>query len=139
MFRVLIPVDGSECSVRAVKFLVRKSGLYSEPLDIHLLNVQHPFPGTIQGVQTQAKQFHQEEGEKALASARKLLDAAGIKYRLEVVVGEVAEAIAHYAREKDIEQIVMGTHGWGAVKGLLMGSVATKVLHLVGVPVLLVK
>ena len=39
MFRVLIPVDGSECSERAVKFLIKKARLFAEPLDIHLLNV----------------------------------------------------------------------------------------------------
>ncbi|MCE9642399.1 MAG: universal stress protein, partial [Betaproteobacteria bacterium] len=38
-----------------------------------------------------------------------------------------------------IQQIVMGTRGAGAVANMVLGSVATKVLHLVEVPVLLVK
>ncbi len=139
MFRVLVPVDGSECSERAVRFLIKKAGLFAEPLDIHLINVQHPFPGTIQGVHTQAQQVHREEGEKTLAAARRLLDAAGIKYQFQIGVGEAAEVIAREASERSVEQVVMGTHGRGAVTGLLMGSVAMKVLHLVKVPVLLVK
>ena len=139
MFRVLVPTDGSENSNHAVKFLVRKAALYSEPLDIHLLNVQHPFPGTVRGVHQQAQQVHQEEGEQALAAARKLLDAAGIKYSYHINVGEVAEVIARYTKDQHIDQIVMATHGRGAMVGLLMGSITRKVLHLTDVPVLLVK
>ena len=139
MFRVLVPVDGSGNSNRAVEFLIRKAALYAERLEIHLLNVQHPFPGTIRGVHHKAQQVHHDDGLEALAGARKLLDEAGAKYTYYIGVGEVAEVIAHYARDKLIEQIVMATHGRGAMMGLLMGSVTGKVLHLVSVPVLLVK
>jgi len=137
--RVLIPIDGSENSLRAVRLVIRKAPLYKEPLEIHLLNVQHPFPGTIRGVHKEAEQFHHEEGLKALAAARKLLDDAGVKYAYHISVGEASEVIAHYVRDKKIEQIVMGTRGAGPVANMLLGSVATKVLHRVDVPVLLVK
>jgi nucleotide-binding universal stress UspA family protein len=53
-------------------------------------------------------------------------------------VGETPEIIAHYVQDKNIEQVVMGTRGLGTITGMLLGSVATKVLHLVHVPVLLV-
>lgn len=139
MYRVLLAVDGSENSDRAVAFLIKKAAYFAEGLEIHLLNVQHAFPGTIRGVHHQAEQAHQEEGLMALASARKRLDEAGLKYSYHIGVGEIPEIIARYATEKSIDQIVMGTRGRGSVTGLLLGSVATKVLHLVSVPVLLVK
>jgi nucleotide-binding universal stress UspA family protein len=139
MLRVLIPVDGSANSLRAVKFVIRKASLYSEPLELHLLNVQHPFPGTIQGVHELAERHHHDEGIKALAKARKALDAAGLKYLYHISIGDSGEVIAHFAREKKIEQVVMGTRGLGSVTNMLLGSVANKVLHLVDVPVLLVK
>jgi nucleotide-binding universal stress UspA family protein len=139
MLRVLVPVDGSESSLRAVQFVLEKVPLYKEPLELHLLNVQHPFPGTIQGVHEQAERYHHDEGTKALAAARKALDAAGVKYVYHIGVGEAAETIAHFAKEKKIEQIVMGTRGLGSIANMLLGSVASKVLHLVDVPVLLVK
>ena len=139
MVRVLMPIDGSENSLRAVELVIRKAPLYKEPLELHLLNVQHPFPGTIQGVHEQAERYHHDEGTKALADARKALDAAGLKYVYHISVGEAGEVIAHFVKDKNIEQVMMGTRGAGAVANMLLGSVATKVLHLVEVPVLLVK
>jgi len=139
MLKVLVPVDGSANSDRAVSFLIREVPFFAEALDVHLLNVRHAFNSTIRGVHDQAQQLHQEEGLHALASARKLLDEAGMKYNCHISVGEPAEVIAHYVKDKDIQQIVMGTSGLGAMAGLLLGSVATKVIHLSSVPVLLVK
>lgn len=139
MLKVLIPVDGSSNSLRAVQIVVEKAALYREPLEIHLLNVQHPFPGTVRGVHHQSEQYHHDEGVKALAEARRLLDAQGLTYAYHIVVGDVGETIVHFVKDKMIQQIVMATRGAGAVANMLIGSVATKVLHLVDVPVLLVK
>lgn len=139
MLKVLVPVDGSKNCLRAIELLIRQSALYKEPPEIHLLNVQHPFPGTVRGVREEAEKFHREEGVKALAAARKLLDDAGIKYAHHIGVGEAAETIVQYVREKKLDEVVMCTRGMSAVANMLMGSVANKVLHLAEVPVLLVK
>ena len=138
MLRILLPVDGSENALHAVRFLIEKATMFKEPLKIHLLNVQHPFPGTIRGVHQQAKQYHQEQGVAMLSGARKLLDAAGFKYTHHIEVGDAPTMIARYADELRVEQVVMSTRGQGMIAGQLLGSVATKVLHLIRVPVLLV-
>ena len=139
MLRVLIPIDGSEHSLRTVRYVIEKAPLYKEPLELHLLNVRHALPGTIRGVGEEAKRFHHDEGIKALAAARKLLDDAGIKNSYHIGVGDFGETIAQYVKNLKIEQIVMGSRGAGAIANMLLGSVTTKVLHLVDVPVLLVK
>jgi len=112
-----------------------------ESLRIHLLNVQPPLRGDVSMFFDEARiqAYHREEGEKALARARALLAQAGIAVRAHIKVGEPAEVIARMAEDRRCDQIVMGTHGRGAVVGLLVGSVATKVLHLAKAPVLLVK
>lgn len=142
MLNVLVPVDGSENSDRGVDFLVKTAGWYRDPIEIHLLTVHHHIPygraaAAIAG--DQIKQFYQDEGLAALKSARARLDAAQIPYTFHIGVGEPAEIIAQYAREKRCDQIIMGTRGLGSVGGLFLGSVATNVLHLASVPVLLVK
>jgi nucleotide-binding universal stress UspA family protein len=54
-------------------------------------------------------------------------------------VGQPGQVVAHQASELGADLIILGTHGRTAVAGVLMGSVATRVLHESPVPVLLVK
>ena len=83
--------------------------------------------------------FQQEEGMKELRGAMQKFDAAGVKYEHHIGVGEPAETIVSYVRERRCDLIFMGTRGMGSVSNLVLGSVATKVIHLAPVPVLLVK
>ena len=48
--KILMPVDGSETSARAVQFVVKQALNSKELPELHLLNVQHSLPGTIKGV-----------------------------------------------------------------------------------------
>lgn len=137
--RLLVLIDGSEISKRVAQFVIKQASLLKVQPDIHLLNVQHPLPGTVTGVAEQARQFHNEEGHAALAGARKLLDDAKVNYSMHIIVGEVSSVVAQATKEFNCEQIIMGTRGMGTVANMLMGSVATKVLHVVDVPVIFVK
>jgi nucleotide-binding universal stress UspA family protein len=143
MKRVLIPIDGSDCALRAVALVIGKRALYLSPddLEIHLINVQAPFSSDISRFAShqQISEFHRQQSEEALRGARQLLDAAGIKYRCHIEVGHIAETITEHASALACDQIVMGTHGRGAFKELVMGSIPLKVLALTSVPVLLVK
>lgn len=139
--RILIPVDGSARSLTAVRFAASTLARANPDLEIHLLNVQPPLPSAAATFVDSAivRDFHLEEGAKALAAARKLLDDSGLRYVSNTVVGEPAETIAVYAEQRDCAGIVMGTRGLGHAAGLLLGSVAHKVLQLSKVPVTLVK
>ncbi|HEY5607267.1 MAG TPA: universal stress protein [Alphaproteobacteria bacterium] len=143
MLKFLVAVDGSAPSGRAVDHLIRHLGLLKEAAEIHLLNVQHPIPygSRVTSVVGHDKiaQFHRDEGLAALKTAMQKLDAAGIKYHHHIGVGHEADVICQYAREKGCDHVIMGTRGLGSVSNLVLGSVATKVLHLSPVPVLLVK
>lgn len=141
MIRLLVPVDGSEYSNRAVEELIKRLAWYRERPEIHLLNVQFPLHGDVKMFieSDEIRRFHHDQGVKALQNARDKLQAAGVSYVFHVGVGEPAQAIARYADEKQCDQIFMGTRGLGTIAGLLLGSVATKVIHLTKVPVLLVK
>jgi nucleotide-binding universal stress UspA family protein len=141
MPRILVPVDGSESSLHAVDHLIKRATWFKDPFEIHLLNVQPPLPGDVGRFLDagQIRDFHRDEGFKDLEEARRRLDGAGIRYLFHIGIGEPAEIIAEYAREQGCDEIILGTHGRSSIASLLMGSVATKLVHLTEVPVLLVK
>lgn len=138
---ILLPVDGSAHSDRAVRHVIAQlqgCGAHS----VHLLNVQEPIDapeirGHMRASEIEAMQ--QSRGGDALASARALLDAAGIGYTPAVLIGPVAASISSHAADQACQQIVMGTRGLGTLGSMLMGSVATELLALTDLPVTLVK
>lgn len=140
--RLLLPIDGSDCALRAVDHLVVLASRFAEVPEIHLLNVHPPIPiGRVQahlGKET-LNAYYLEEGQAQLVSAQNRLDAAGTAYTNHLHVGQPAEVIARLAGELACDMIVMGSHGRGALAGMVAGSVATRVLHLAPCPVLLVK
>lgn len=141
MAKILVPVDGSVPSQRAIDRVLMQMEEGRE-VEIHILNVQ---PQVLTGharaylSKEMVDEYYHEEAEKALKPAREKLDAAGVKYTEERLIGNPGECIARYVKAKGIDLIVMGTRGLGSVQGMLLGSVANKVLHLVDVPVTLVK
>lgn len=136
---IVIAVDGSENSLEAVRYGAKLATANSD-IRLHLLNVQPPLPSAASSFVTQdvVRSFHQEEGDKCLKPARALLDEMKLGYESHVAVGNSAEAIVAYSREKNCASIVMGTRGLSALPSLLLGSVATRVLHLAEVPVTLI-
>ena len=143
MRAVVVPVDGSECSLRAVRYLLgmRAEGSIPADLAIHLVNVQHPVSAHIgQFVsRDQVAGFHRDESAQALHAACALIEAAGAKCTMHSEVGTVAEVVVRLASALHCDHIVMGTHGRGALAELLVGSTTLKVVHLAQVPVVLVK
>lgn len=140
MQTILLPVDGSENSSRAVH---RAIELVKQFGDAKLLLIT-AYPPIVSGnvkrffSADEIQSFYQDEGRAALAPAKAILDAAGVEYE-EILVGPVAQSIADYAKKKQVDTIIMGTRGLGAVTGMVLGSVTTKVLSMVDMPVLLVK
>jgi nucleotide-binding universal stress UspA family protein len=139
--KILLAVDGSECSTQAVDYLIKLLGSFTGAPDLHVLNVQPPVPGRAGAVvgRDAIEKYHQEEAIKQLQTATDRLNAAKLQFQRHIGIGEPAETIAGYARDQHCDQIVMGTRGLGKVSGLVLGSVATRVIQLSPVPVLLVK
>ena len=141
--KILVAVDGSKPSLKAVQLLIDHCDWYRSPPQVELVTVHLPVPklprmGIAVG-KDQIERYYREEGEGNLAAARKKLDAAGVPYQAHVLVGPVAEAIVKHANDKRCDLIYIGTHGRSALGKALIGSIATKVLHISDLPVLLVK
>lgn len=138
----LLAVDGSDASCRTVDHVIRRLGWYKPPVEIQLLNVQLPIlSGNVKSFirRDQLEEYYRDEGHAALKAARERLDKAGVQYTSHIGTGAPAEVIVEYAKRLHCDQICIGTRGRGSVAGLLLGSVATKVIHLAPCPVLLVR
>jgi nucleotide-binding universal stress UspA family protein len=75
---------------------------------------------------------------EALDRARRILDEQEVEADEEILEGEAPEQIAELAKTRDAQVIVVGSRGLGAVKGALLGSVSSGVLHRADRPVLVV-
>ena len=140
--KLLIPVDGSDNALRALKLAIEEAMALQTRPEILLLNVQwNVAAGNVKLFidQETINDYYREQGEIALKSAREAVAAAGLAYRYHISIGTPAEAIARYAAEENVDRIVMGRQGQGGLQSLLLGSVANRLLHLTDKPVLLVK
>lgn len=139
---ILLAVDGSDVSHRAVDRVVALAAELKTPPTVQLLHVHLPVPiafATRHVSREALAAYYREEGERELAPARAQLEAAGLAFTPHVHVGQPGETICHLASQLGCALIAMGTHGRGALANMVIGSVASKVLHLARVPVLLAK
>ena len=141
MPKFVVAVDGSECSMRAVSHAAKVAANSGAGSQIHLVNVQYPVHGSVASFvnAAQIKEMHQEEGMKALTAARQVLDTQKAAYEYHLFVGEPAEVITRYAKEQGCDEIIIGTRGLSNLSNMLIGSVATKIIHQASVPVTLIK
>lgn len=142
MPKILLPVDGSENAMRAVRHIIENKDWYKGIVELHLLNVQLPIASGLVKTfisKSQLDDYYRDEGISALESARAELDTGKVPHHDHVGVGESAATILDYACDKNCDLVIMGTHGHGSLGDALLGSVASHVLHESRIPVVLVK
>lgn len=139
--RVLLAVDGSKFTKKALAFLATHETLMGPDAELVVLNVQpavSPRVKTMLGAAT-VRAWHQEEAEKVLEPIERFLKRHNITFSASWVAGSAALQIVQAARREKVHMVVMGTHGHGLLGRALLGSVAQRVVADVDVPVLLVK
>lgn len=141
--KILIPVDGSPASLRAVDFAIEM--VAQDPsTSLVLLHVQNTRAIELAGAsEAMDTEWLREAGSRASAKALKeaigKCEHAGVASEALVRTGQIAEAVGQVARKENVKHIVMGTRGLGGIQGLLLGSVAMQVVHLAEVPITLIK
>jgi nucleotide-binding universal stress UspA family protein len=140
--KMLIAVDGSEHAHRAIEAAARLAQ-QMQSAEVVLLNVADAmvFYGELPPFDLEAvERAQRQHQDRLLAEAEAQARTCGLqKVLTQSAVGPTAQEILRVADERGVDQIVMGTHGRGAVGSLLLGSVAQRVVHQAKVPVLLVR
>jgi len=136
MRRILVPVRGTPNCEAAVQRVVREF-MNDTATEVHLLNVQAPFPHDIARFVRRRERdgFQREQAEQELRSCRERLDRFGVPYAVHVAVGDSAHCITELARKLRCDRIVMGTARKNTLTRLVEDSVTNKVLQLTSVPV----
>lgn len=142
MPKFLIPIDGSDHAEGAVNYAIRRASEHRDHTEVHLLTVQVPVTGVnvkLMVSRESLEDYYRDEGNRILQRSLDRLQAADIAVTPHIGVGDAATVILEYAKDLSAQEIIMGSHGRGAVAGALMGSVAQKVIHGAAVPVVIVK
>ncbi|MBN2074627.1 MAG: universal stress protein [Dehalococcoidales bacterium] len=139
--KMLIPLDGSELAEIVLSYATELAGRLD--LEVSLIHVCEPSSSdsefmcrayierVAEKVSDGSREVHSSTG---LSSGNKAVEATG-----SVITGHPAEEIISYAKDNDVDFILMATHGRSGVKRWVMGSVADKVLRASPVPVWLVR
>jgi nucleotide-binding universal stress UspA family protein len=139
--KILVAVDGSEISSRAVKHVIALARAMAKPPKILVAAVDLPMLERV-AVAIGAKaaaELHAENTDHMLRPARRMLGRAKLPFEELGRVGEIAPTILKLARSEMADLIVIGSHGHGAVQGMLLGSISAKVLSQADRPVTIVR
>ena len=138
---ILVPVDGTEHSLRAVEFLTTRTDLLGAAPKITIFFSQHPVPQRmITSLEPLTiKDYYAEEAESLFASVRALLGDTKLNIEMYYAVGSPAEEIVKEADLVDADLIIMGIRGHSAVSSFLFGSVSNAVLAHTHRPILMLR
>lgn len=137
-YSVLVPVDGSANSLRALSVACRRARSH-RGATVVALNVQPAMPPSRINPREVIRAHHERMSAEVFQKVAVVAKREKVQVQQEMLVGMPAQVIARQAIRRHAKEIVMGTRGLGGVKGLFMGSVAMKVVHLSRLPVTLVK
>jgi nucleotide-binding universal stress UspA family protein len=140
--RILLPTDFSEFSAEATTYACAFAEQFDA--DLHVLHVLEIYESATPefGLGLALPSRIEESREAAGKAMEKVLDpgwAEGRRVVQAVVEGQPFLAIIRYAKEHDVDLIVLGTHGRTGLAHVLMGSVAERVVRKAPCPVLTVR
>lgn len=139
MKHILVAVDGSDCSKRALDMAISLAQKYEARLTA--LNVFTPPylpPEPYAPVSATLEESVRKYGEEVAQQAARQAQTQGITSAWTCGTGAPAECIVDTALAHECDLVIVGNRGHGAVKRALLGSVSSRLAHICTVPLLIV-
>lgn len=142
MKNYLLATDGSKCSLKAADFLI---DMIREQQDANLtiLHVNYTIPVYSEGLVPvpfeKLREYTKDDALKMIHSTIELFDRAGINYKIKIREGFPSAEIIQETKDDKYDLLVVGSHGYGAIDRLILGSVSERVAEEAVCPVLVVK
>ena len=133
---VVFCVDGSDESRAAVKFALEHRSLFGETPNFILVHVS---PTVVSSGADGAELAGKKEFEAAMDKVRPLFAAIGVVPEEVALTGTPGDAVATFAEIRNAGFLVMGSHGYGRLKSLLLGSTALRIASQTKIPLLIVR
>lgn len=138
MKKILVATDASKNAQRALKTALLLAEKFEA--EVELLYVVPEARNTMYGpVVDVPQELLEQEGDRNLDATLRGIETGAVKLTRKMVHGKPWRVIVEEAKNENIDLIVMGSHGYGAIVGSLMGSVSQNVLHTADCSVLIVK
>ena len=140
MKKILVPVDGSEYSSRAIekaKELAKLSGSKIFLLNVYDIKTATSFFSDDRTIDLQVDLLNRNA--EILQKAKALCADLGDMVKTVSIEGYPADKIVEYADKNDIDLVVMGSHGMSGFRRLFLGSVTHKVAICITKPILIIR
>jgi nucleotide-binding universal stress UspA family protein len=138
--KILVPVDGSDNSKRALVQAIKVAGRNGTEITVvHVIDMPPTVYVESQKLLDQLLERYRQESAKVLDEYEDIAKKEGVDAETAILEGDAATSIVEYADRHGVDMIVMGSRGLGKIKGTLLGSVSSKVLQHAKCSVLIVK
>jgi nucleotide-binding universal stress UspA family protein len=139
--KVLVPIDFSECSQKALQYAVPLAQQFNASLLLVYVMPVHYYVGSEFGPLDvplpEADLLRKSEAKLTQLAERELADRVVAECR--VLRGQPVHELVRVAREEAVDLILLSTHGHTGLKHVLLGSVAENVMRYASCPVLVVR
>jgi len=138
--KIIVPVDGSENSKRALTFAIKFAEKYSASITIaHVVYLAVELVTNTPDLATKITRRFEEKGKKLLEDSLMQVQQAGIIGRTALLRGRIGPEIVSYTEIKDFDMVVIGSRGLDALSRTLRGSISDYVVDHATCPVFIVK
>lgn len=138
--KILVPVDGSDNSLRALDqaiFLAKGTG--ASVTAIHVIENPPTVYVESQKLLNDLLANYRAESAKVLDKCKQMAEKSGVRIETVIAEGDAASNIVGYAHKEGFDLVIIGSRGLGRFKEMVLGSVSNKVLHHTKTSVLIVK
>lgn len=141
--KVLCPIDFSEHSLKALPNAVELAKKFGA--ELHVVNVIAPFPvlpATPHPIGFNVQVYEDELADNSMENLKEVTEKHvpdDVKAEYKILKGDPSSEIIEYSDENNIDLIILTTHGSGALRHLIFGSVAEKILRHANCPVLTIR
>ena len=137
MDAILVPLDFSTDAEHALDYAIKLAQRFESRLLLHHVVYMY-LPGSAEASFAAYMNYVRTDADEQLSGRRNRVEEARLTADTFVDVGLPAEKIVKLAREKQVDLIVMGTHGRTGLSHMLIGSVAERVVRFAPCPVMVV-